>query len=37
MALIIYPQITPVESPKGGPQSGIQLGRRRFPQIFSID
>ena len=24
----VGPQITPVEFPKGGPQSGIQLGRR---------
>ncbi|MCK5419225.1 MAG: hypothetical protein KAI93_11980, partial [Desulfobacterales bacterium] len=30
-------QITPVESPKGGPQSGIQLGRRRLTQIKKIN
>ncbi len=31
-----YPQVTPVESPKGGPQSGIQLGRPRLNTLRSI-
>ncbi len=37
IAQVINPQITPVEYPKGGPQSGIQLGRRRLTQIKKIN